>query len=254
MRGGIGAFVTRRLGPAAGTIWCDAPATRIAWNGVGGRVSVETPRGIVTARACVVTVSTGVLASGAIVFEPALPAPVQDAVAGLPMGLLSKIALPAFGEDRLGVPSSCSLQRQVRDAREPMMSLFCWPFGRPHIVGFVGGPGAWALAREGDGAVEAFARAQLRELLGNRADAGLAKATVSNWAGNPAFLGSYAYATPGNAGARGVLADPLGGGRLVFAGEAACTDGLAGTVGGACLSGQRAASTVSDALGAAVAD
>jgi hypothetical protein len=41
-----------------------------------------------------------------------------------------------------------------------------------------------------------------------------------------------------------VLAEPLAGGRLVFAGEATRTDGLAGTVGGAYLSGIEAAGIV----------
>jgi len=41
-----------------------------------------------------------------------------------------------------------------------------------------------------------------------------------------------------------VLGVPLADGRLVFAGEAVCTDGLAGTVGGAFLSGERAAGLV----------
>ena len=64
---------------------------------------------------------------------------------------------------------------------------------------------------------------------------------VTGWAGDPNFLGSYAYATVGNAAARGVLGTPLASGRLQFAGEAVCTDGLAGTLGGAHLSGTAAA-------------
>ena len=67
---------------------------------------------------------------------------------------------------------------------------------------------------------------------------------VTGWGGDPLTRGAYAYARPGHADARAALAEPLAGGRLVFAGEAACTDGLAGTVAGAWRSGRAAAATV----------
>jgi monoamine oxidase len=51
----------------------------------------------------------------------------------------------------------------------------------------------------------------------------------------------------GAAGARAALAAPLAGGRLVFAGEA-CHPTLAGTVGGAWLSGEKAAALALAAL------
>ncbi|MCW3474165.1 flavin monoamine oxidase family protein [Limobrevibacterium gyesilva] len=235
--GGIGAFVERRLGPRAGPVLLNRPVTRIAW---GDKMAAETPRGAVTARACIVTVSTGVLAAGGIAFDPPLPARTQAAIAALPMGLLTKVALRATGADRLGLPDSVSLHRQVgRD--EPAMFFLAWPFGRDHVVGFVGGPAAWALARAGDAATEAFARAQLRLILGSRADRTLGPAVVTRWGTDPAHRGAYAYARIGHAAARAILATPLAGGRLIFAGEAVCTDGLAGTVGGAYLSGQQAA-------------
>jgi monoamine oxidase len=85
-------------------------------------------------------------------------------------------------------------------------------------------------------------------MLGADADHALGPAMVSNWADDPAFGGSYAFATTGNAGARAMLGVPVGDGHIVFAGEAVCADGLAGTVGGACLSGRRAARIVADTL------
>lgn len=250
--GGLGAFVERRLGPPAGTIWHDAPATRIAWNGSGGRVRVETPRGVVTAEACIVTVSTGVLAAGAIVFDPPLPAATTAAIDGLPMGLLTKIVLPATGDERLGFTETTLLQRRVTDPMQPAMNFLCWPYGRPFIIGFVGGPGAWDLARAGERAQDAFARGELRAMLGDDADRALGPAVVSGWATDAAYLGSYAFATVGQVAARAALAAPLGDGHLVFAGEAVCTDGRAGTVGGACLSGRAAARIAADAIGSRV--
>ncbi|HET8995424.1 MAG TPA: FAD-dependent oxidoreductase, partial [Acetobacteraceae bacterium] len=72
-QGGIGAFVQRRLGQGL-DIRLNTPATRVRWNGPGGRVAVETGGGTITAGACIVTVSTGVLGAGALAFDPALPA------------------------------------------------------------------------------------------------------------------------------------------------------------------------------------
>ncbi len=232
--GGVGAFVARRLGPLAGAARLHTPVTRITWSGA---VVAETPAGALRANAAIVTVSTGVLAAGSIAFDPALPPSHQDAIAGLPMGLLTKVALPATGQDRLGLPANTSLRPQVR-AGVPAMSFNLWAYGANHITGFVGGPAAWSLA---GGDAEAFAREALRAMLGSSADRALGTGMATQWGTDPAYLGAYAYATPGQAGARAVLGAPLGDGRLIFAGEATRTDGLAGTVGGAWLSGVEAA-------------
>src|SRR5690242_6540371 len=82
----------RRLGEGL-DIRLNTPVTCVRWNGPGGRVAVETAQGAVTAGAAIVTVSTGVLASGAIAFDPVLPADVQASIAALPMGLAMKVAL-----------------------------------------------------------------------------------------------------------------------------------------------------------------
>jgi monoamine oxidase len=240
VEGGLGRFVARRLGAAAGPVRLGIAADAIAWD--GRRVVVHTSGGAIRAGACIVTVSTGVLASGAIGFTPALPVAVQAAIAGLPMGVLNKVALRASGGDRLGLPDSCGIDQFVARIGDPAMAFIAWPYGHDHVIGFLGGSMAAALEA---GGAEAFARAQLRDLFGVRADAAFAPgAVVTRWAANPLTRGAYAYAMPGHADARGVLAEPLAGGRLVFAGEATCTDGLAGTVGGAWLSGQRAAGVV----------
>ena len=235
--GGIGAFVLRRLVPPAGEIRLNAPVIGIDWS---DGVAVDTDAARLHAAAVIVTVSTGVLAAGGIGFAPMLPASHRQAIVGLPMGLLTKIALPAT--DRLGMPGDLSIRRQLRDG-EFSMSFHFWPEGRDHVVGFVGGPAAWALASEEllGGDVEAFARAQLNLLLGEGADRNFGPGVVSHWGTDPAYRGAYCYATPGHFGARAALGLPLGGGRLCFAGEAVRSDGLAGTVAGAYLSGMDAA-------------
>lgn len=242
VQGGLGAMVSAALGLAAGPVRLGTPVTHISWQERGGGVAVETPRGTLTAGACIVTVSTGVLAAGAIRFSPALPVVVQEAIRALPMGLLSKVVLRAGGADRLDLPPFCSVEHQIGRLDEPAMMFHAWPFGYDHMIGFIGGRAAWSLAEAGPQAAEDFARAQLRTLFGTRADRAFAPgAIVTTWGTDPHFLGAYCYATPGHIAARDLLAQPLADGRLVFAGEACSSDGLAGTVGGAYVSGARAA-------------
>ncbi|MBN8926075.1 MAG: hypothetical protein BGO51_12710 [Rhodospirillales bacterium 69-11] len=242
--GGIGAFVARRLGDGL-DIRLGTPVQRLRWNGPGGAVTAETARGAVTAGACIVTVSTGVLASGALRFEPDLPETVQACVAALPMGLAMKVVLRATGADRLDLPPHCSIDRQVPASGGVLMPFQCWPFGRDWVQGWIGGTPAWELARAGDAAAVDFALAQLRSLFGSRVDrvfAGGAR-LVTHWEADPWVRGAYCYARPGEAEARDRLAQPQGDGHLCFAGEA-CNVPYAGTLAGAWLSGQEAAAQV----------
>lgn len=242
-QGGLGRFVAERLGPPAGPVRLGLAARLVTWGG-GSGVRVQTAVETIGADAVIVTVSTGVLLSGTLAFDPPLPPSYLAALDALPQGLLSKVALRATGSDRLGLPSSCTLDRDVAPG-EPVMIFQAWPDGADHVIGFVGGQAAWQLAREGDAATFAFARDQLAVTLGGQARRAVAETGIaSDWATDPCFLGAYAYAVPGGADARARLAEPLGGGRLVLAGEACRSDGLAGTVGGAVLSGRDAADCV----------
>ena len=247
-QGGIGAFVQRRLGQGL-DVRLNAPVTRIRWNGPGGRVSVDSAAGTITAAACIVTVSTGVLASGALAFDPPLPAATQDSIAALPMGLAVKVALRAAEADRLDLPLHCSLDHQVRRSGEPFMVFQCWPFGRDYVQGWIGGDPAWELARAGEAAAADFALGELRKMLGGRVDrvfAGGAR-LVTHWDADPWIRGAYCYAVPGHADARSRLGAPLGDGHLLLAGEA-CHNRLGGTLAGAWISGQRAARHAIDAV------
>jgi len=241
--GGLGAFVARRLAQEARLA---TPVRRVSWN--AGGVTLETPSGTLRAGGCIVTVSTGVLRAGGIAFAPELPASHLAALDGLPMGLLTKVALAASGPDRLGLPKQCSVVRRLTRRHAPMMAFIAWPDGAAHVIGFVGGSTAWGLTREDPAATAAFARDCWTDSLGGRARNAIAGAIVTNWGADPAFLGSYAYARPGHADARAALREELAGGRLVFAGEAVARDGLAGTVGGAWNSGAEAAAIVIAAL------
>jgi monoamine oxidase len=216
---------------------------RLDWS--GPRIVAEGGFGRVEAEACIVTVPTGVLASGAIRFTPALPPATQQAIHDLPLGLLTKIGLRAAGEDRLDLPAFAGIERRVEREDEAAMTAIAWPFGHDHLMGFVGGPAAWALAAEGEAATLDFAFAELARNFGARAAQAIRRdgALLSDWATDPFSLGAYSHARPGRAAARGELALPLGGGRLHFAGEA-CHASLAATLGGAWDSGAAAAAAI----------
>ncbi len=241
--GGIGAFVERRLTTGL-DIRLNTPVTRVSWNGKGGRAAVDTPRGTISANACIVTVSTGVLASGTLVFDPPLPQAIRDSIDALPMGLAMKVALRASGPDRLDLPPHCSVDRQVARSGETLMPFQCWPFGRDYVQGWIGGSVAWGLAKAGEAAAIDYAKGELRAIFGSRVDRLLnGGALVTHWDADPWVLGAYCYAVPGQSGARDRLAAPLAGGHLIFAGEA-CNTPYAGTLAGAWLSGQAAAGRV----------
>jgi monoamine oxidase len=124
---------------------------------------------------------------------------------------------------------------------EDLIPITFWPQGQPVASAWIGGPLALDVAREGPGAAEALVRQEIALRLGSAAPAAFRPgALVSDWIADPWTRGAYSHARIGAAGARAVLAAPLAGGRLCFAGEA-CHPSLAGTVGGAWISGAQAA-------------
>ena len=163
------------------------------------------------------------------------------------MGLLTKMAFRLRGEGRMGLAPEESISPMIRDG-EPYMSFLAWPGGADHAVAFIGGPKAWELSRAGEAATAAFVRERLRLWLGSDSDKWLAETLMTDWANNEWHLGAYAYARPGHAGDRAALGTPFADGRMVIAGEATAQDGLAGTVAGAWIEGQRAARAVLDAI------
>ncbi|HVY15314.1 MAG TPA: NAD(P)/FAD-dependent oxidoreductase [Rhodopila sp.] len=247
--GGIGSFVRRRLTQGL-DIRLDMPVRRVRWGGPNGSVSIETDAGALTAATCIITVSTGVLGSGALRFDPALPARVTEAIDALPMGLANKIVLRATGPDRLDLPLHCSVDVMVNEAHPVLMPFQCWPFGRDYVQAWIGGSTAWDLARDGDAASIDYALSYLRSLFGGRVD-GLFRhgpTVLTHWHADPWVRGAYCYARPGASGAREALGEPVSDGHLMFAGEA-CNTPYAGTVAGAWISGQKAAKTVLATLG-----
>lgn len=219
----------------------DTPVDSISWGEQG--VVIDTASGSIRAKACLVTVSTGVLGAGKIRFNPPLPDWKQDAIAAVPMGLLAKIPLQFEGH-RFGLPTDGWLTYHTQ-AREACFFL-SWPFDFNLMIGWVGGSFAWELTGAGTEAAVDFALQELRKIFGSDVDKHFVKGSFTQWGEDPWSLGAYASARPGSAPQRAFLSKPIAD-KLFFAGEA-CAGSLAQTCGGAFLSGQAAARDMAQVL------
>ncbi|SIO33231.1 flavin monoamine oxidase family protein [Vannielia litorea] len=210
------------------------PVTAIDWSGQG--VAVETPRGTLRARACIVTVSTGVLAFEDIRFTPALPESHLEAIFDLPMGLLTKIPVEIEG----GLPGLSPFDDLLIERRaQHDLYFLCFPFSLPLMVGFVGGDFAWEMEAAGEAAAVDFITDRLVDIFGASLRPRIGRSQMTNWAGERRTRGAYASARPGRAAARAALATPVAN-RIFFAGEA-LAGSLMQTAGGARLSGESTA-------------
>jgi monoamine oxidase len=208
--GGYGALIeaaAEELPRALGT-----KVTAITHHGAG--VRLRTAKGDIDARSAIVTVSTDVLAIGAIQLPTAFDAACH-AASQLPLGLADKLFF------RLPQPNDLPENGHLLGSphRAETASYYLRPFGHPIIEVFLGGAAARALENGGDGAAEAFAREELGALLGKDFARRLGFIAGSAWAKCETIRGSYSHALPGHASARADLARPVDD-RILLAGEA----------------------------------
>lgn len=237
---GYGALVAHR--------WKNIPvklntvAKKIKWGGEG--VQVETNNGTISAKACVVTVSTGVLDAKKIKFTPDLPPEKYESFSGISMGVYNHITLQ-FKKNFFDIKEKDSyLYYKIKSQNAPSPKGF---------VGFLnmsgsnlsyfdtGGEFARELEKEGEQASIDFVLTELRTIFGSNVDKNLIKGHATKWASNPLTLGSYATAEPGKAHLREVLRQSVGD-RIFFAGEATAKDWA--SVEGAYSSGETAAKEI----------
>ncbi|MFW5740520.1 MAG: flavin monoamine oxidase family protein, partial [Myxococcota bacterium] len=207
-----------------------APVKRIEWS--GPCVRVVSDAGTTCARAVLVTVSTAVLASGSIRFEPALPAWKRSAIEAIPLGLLNKVFI-RIEHPGLGIKAGRHAVYVPSAPRTMAMSVK--PFGLPLVVAHAGGRHADELEQLGAEAMREEALETLRSLLGGDALRAVVGVTCTSWRSDPLARGAYSASLPGSGDQRAVLAQPLEH-RLFFAGEA-CSSKHFSTVHGAYLSG-----------------
>lgn len=213
------------------TIETDWMVAEIDWD--GQHVRLSSPRGSIAASAAIVTVSTDVLANGAIRFLPALDDHLH-AAAELPLGHVEKMFFSLAEVEEF--PNDAHLIGNPRSSDTG--SYMLRPLGMPVVEAFFGGD--W-VADADAAALERLARDELGHLLGGDFDARIEQIACSNWKGNPHILGAYSYARPRHHGDRTRLAAVSG--RLAFAGEA-CSSSDFSTVHGAWESGIAAVATL----------
>ena len=199
-------------------------------------VEVEMPRGQITARAAIVTVSTGVLAAGKIKFSPDLAKRQLDAVAKLALGSYDHVALELPGNP-LGLQSDDLVFEKANGSRTA--ALLANVSGTNLCLVDVAGAFGRDLAAQGEAAMTAFALDWLAELYGAQVKQAVKRTHATQWAKEPWALGAFSAAAPGGQPGRKILMEPVRD-RIFFAGEAV-HETLWGTVGGAWESGERAA-------------
>jgi monoamine oxidase len=239
LRDGYGALVAAWA--AAVPVTLNAAVRRVTW---GSKVvRAETAKGTVTGRRLLVTVSTNLLASGRITFDPPLPDWKLAAADALPLGVHNRIGIKLshnpFGPD---APPSASI---ALGDDEPPMSMQLRPFGMDYVVGVTGGRfGQW-LERAGQDASVAHLTERLVAAFGGDIRKALTnRCIVTAWGDDLWTLGAYSMATPGNAHQRRELARPVDD-LLFFAGEATSPHAFS-TCHGAYQSGIAAIEAIAD--------
>jgi len=219
------------------------PVSRIEW-GRGGDVEIETAKGRVSARAVIVTVSTGVLMSDKIKFAPELPRRQLDAIEKLRLGSYDHIALELPGN-----PLQLQRDEMVFEKSDSARTaaILANVSGTNLCVVEVGGKFGRDLAASGERAMVSFALDWLGGLFGSDIKKAVKRTSATRWNDEPWTLGAFSAAAPGGQWARAALAEPVRD-RLFFAGEAT-HETLWGTVGGAWASGERAADAALKRLG-----
>jgi monoamine oxidase len=229
LREGYGALVARWGAEIPVTL--NAAVTRVRWGSSG--VVVETAKGSISGRRLLLTVSSNMLASGRIAFDPPLPDWKLAAAGDVPLGVHNRIGIMLkhnpFGPD---APTSATIMLEG----EMPIATQLRPFGYDYVVGVTGGRhGAW-LERAGAAASVDYLTERLVAAFGSDVRNALSTRTiVTAWAGDPWTLGSYSSAVPGASHQRAELMRPIDD-ILFFAGEA-CSTEFAGTAHGAYLTG-----------------
>jgi monoamine oxidase len=235
--GGYGALIAASM-PTAVDLHVSTPVESLSLE--GRRVTLQTGRGAIRARAVVMTASTNVLSGSGLQLPPCLD-PWRDAAARVPLGNNEKLFFEITGGSSFAAETHV-----IGNPRDPATgTYYIRPFGLPVIEVFLGGAGARNVARKPDAAFP-HALDELAALFGASVRKELRPLAASGWTNTPSIRGGYSHALPGQADARLALAKPFDD-RIFFAGEATHQTDFS-TAHGACESGLRAAEEVLQAL------
>ena len=216
----------------------------VKWDGKG--VKVITNKGTISAKACVITISTSAFNSGKIKFTPALPLEKYEAYDSVPCGTYNHITLQLkddfYNEFKVKPDVYFTSRINSKGLETPRGYCSTMRLHNSNISYFdVGGQFAKDMEKAGSKAGIDFVLQDLRNTFGSNFDKFFIKGHMTSWGKNPYTLGSWASATPGKAKLRKNIKTSVGN-RLFFAGEATAKN--YGTVHGADRSGLRVAEEV----------
>jgi monoamine oxidase len=240
-RQGLGALIAKLADGLP--VQLSSPASRIDWS-ERNHIEISTAKGRVFARTVVVTVSTGVLMSDKLKFDPELPRRYLDAIEKLRLGSYDHIALELPGNP-LGLQRDEVVFEKTESARTA--AILANISGTTLCTVEVAGKFGAGLAASGEPEMVSFALEWLTGLYGADIRKAVKRTSATRWNHEPWTLGAFSAASPGGQWARAALAEPVRD-RIFFAGEAT-HETLWGTVGGAWASGERAADAVLKKLG-----
>src|SRR5262249_29506141 len=181
------------------------PATRLDWS--NRDVTVDTPSGRITARAAIITVSTGAFMSGNIKFASDVPKRVTDALSKLTLGSYDHIALQLPGNP-LGLARDDVLIEQSNSTRTGL--LYANIGGSTLCTIDVGGSFGRDLSAQGEAAMVAFGVEWLGKLFGSEVAKVVKKSSATRWNAAPYVQGAMSAAAPGGQASRRALIDPMG--------------------------------------------
>lgn len=196
------------------------------------------------ARRVLVTVSTGVLHSGKIAFDPPLPQWKKDAIETLPMGLLNKVVMQFKKDIFKDTPQNSWVLWD--GPGNDNVAFVIRPLSAPVAIAFYGGEQARAFERDDNAALK-HAKDTLRLIYGESVDQELELSAVTKWGHNPWTLGSYSYVKPGASAMYQELLKPVEE-RVFFAGEACAIPEFNGSVHGAYDSSLKASRFIVESL------
>jgi monoamine oxidase len=261
---GYGSIVEWLAAPVRPAIKLERVVTNIDWSPGRVAVSARGPGGRTEAfhaRATIITVPVSLLhpsarGRGALVISPDVPS-MREAAACAAMGHVQRIVL-LLDHPLLEIVDERRQQRLagLSILQAPGLSVPVWwtsyPLRSRLVVGWAGGPSAFALERSRvplrENAISSLANAfglDRRKIARH-----VEKTFAHDWSRDPYARGAYSYSVVGGSDAAKKLSRPVRG-TLFTAGEAADEEGRSGTVHGAIASGYRAAEQVTKTIGRA---
>ncbi len=244
-REGLGALIAKLADGLP--VQLSRPASLIDWS-ERNRIEIRTAKGLLVTRTVIVTVSTGVLMSDKLKFEPELPRRYLDAIEKLRLGSYDHIALELPGNPLILQRDELVFEKAGSARTAAILANIS---GTTLCTIEVAGKFGADLAVSGEPAMVSFALDWLTGLYGADMRKAVKRTSATRWNHEPWTLGAFSAAAPGGQWARAALAEPVRD-RIFFAGEAT-HETLWGTVGGAWASGERAADAVLRKLGIAAA-